>query len=108
VKIFLNQENKIKNIWWVAFFFLILASCLFPLIILADRFSFEITMAQQLIIIAIVSIICQLFRRKPIGELTGNLNLMWLKEFFKGLLVSSIGMQIFFLFPCYGPASQFY
>lgn len=92
MKIFLNQENKIKNIWWVAFFFLILASCLFPLIILADRFSFEITMAHQLIIIAIVSIICQLFRRKPIGELTGNLNLKWLKEFFTGLFMGALLM----------------
>ena len=49
-------------------------------------------MAHQLIIIAIVSIICQLFRRKPIGELTGNLNLKWLKEFFTGLFMGALLM----------------
>ncbi len=89
MNIFLNKENKIKNIWWVVIFFLLLSSFLFPLILLADRLSFEITMAHQAILIAIVSIICQLLRRKPIIELTGSLNLNWLKELFSGLIIGA-------------------
>lgn len=89
MNIFLNKENKIKNIWWVVIFFLLLSSFLFPLILLADRLSFEVTMAHQAILIAIVSIICQLLRRKPIIELTGSLNLNWLKELFSGLIIGA-------------------
>ena len=84
--IFLNREKKIKNSWWVVIFFLLLSSFLFPLIILADRFSFEITMAHQAIMISLVSIICQFLRRQPVSELTGRINLTWLKEFFTGIL----------------------
>jgi membrane protease YdiL (CAAX protease family) len=89
MNIFLNKENNIKNIWWVVLFFLFLSSFLFPLILLADRLSFEITMAHQAILIAIVSIICQLLRRKPIIELTGGVNLTWLKELFLGLIIGA-------------------
>ena len=71
--IFLNREKKIKNSWWVVIFFLLLSSFLFPLIILADRFSFEITMAHQAIMISLVSIICQFLRRQPVSELTGRI-----------------------------------
>jgi membrane protease YdiL (CAAX protease family) len=89
MNIFLNKENNIKNIWWVVLFFLFLSSFLFPLILLSDRLSFEITMAHQAILIAIVSIICQLLRRKPIIELTGSVNLTLLKELFLGLIIGA-------------------
>jgi len=92
MNIFLNQENKIKNSWWVGIFFLILSFFLFPLIILADRFSFEITMTHQAILITVVSIICQLLRRKPISELTGIINLIWLKELLTGLFIGALLM----------------
>jgi uncharacterized protein len=90
--IFLNSEGKVKNIWWVVIFFLILSSFLFPLIILANRFSFEITMTHQVVMISVASIICQLLRRKPISDLTGNVNLIWLKELFIGLFIGSMLM----------------
>ncbi len=89
MEVFLNSERKIKNIWWVVLFFLMLFCLLFPLIILADRFSFEITMVHQIVLISVASIICQLLRRKPISELTGNINLVWLKELFVGLFIGA-------------------
>jgi len=64
------------------------------MILLADRFSFQITMAHQVIMIAIVSIICQLLRSKPISELTGSISLTWLKELFLGL-ISGAALMIF-------------
>jgi hypothetical protein len=87
--VFLNQEKKVKSIWWVVIFFLILSSFLFPLIILADRFSFEVTMLHQVLLISVVSIICQQLRRKPISELTGSINLVWMKDLFIGLLIGA-------------------
>lgn len=86
MSIFLNREKKIKNSWWVVIFFLLLSSFLFPLIMLADRLSFEITMAHQAIMISLVSIICQFLRRQPVSELTGRINLTWLKELFTGIV----------------------
>ncbi len=87
--IFLNSDRKIKNIWWVALFFLILSCFLFPLIILADHFSFQITMVHQVVLISVVSIICQLLRRKPVADLTGKINFTWLKELFIGLIIGA-------------------
>lgn len=97
--IFLNSERKIKNIWWVVLFFLMLFAFLFPLIILADRFTFEITMAHQVVMISIISIICQLLRRKPISDLTGSINYIWLKELFMGLVIGAalMGLQVLIL-----------
>jgi uncharacterized protein len=94
INIFLTPERKIRNIWWVVVFFLILAAFLFPLIILADRFSFEITMLHQVVLIAVVSMICQMLRRKPISDLVGKLNTLWLKELFIGLLIGAALMVL--------------
>jgi len=87
--IFLTPDKNTRNIWWVAIFFLILTSLLFPLIILAARFSFEITMLRQLILILVVSIICQLLNRKPISDLTGKFSFDWIKQLFIGLLIGA-------------------
>ena len=92
MNLFLSKKNKIRNIWWVVIFFLLLSSFLFPLILLADRFSFQITMAHQAIMIAIVSIICQLLRGKPISDLTGSINLIWFKELLTGIFLGAILM----------------
>jgi uncharacterized protein len=89
INIFLTSERKIRNIWWVVVFFLILAAFLFPLIILADRFSFEITMQHQVVLIVVVSMICQILRRKAISDLVGKLNILWLKELLIGLLIGA-------------------
>jgi hypothetical protein len=52
-------------------------------------------MLHQGIVISIVSIICQLLRRKPITELTGRINLTWLKQLFIGQIIGAALM----LFP---------
>ena len=87
-----NRANKIKNIWWFVLFFLILSAFLFPLIILANRFSFEITMAHQVVLLLVVSIICQLLRRKPLSDLMGSIKFIWLKELSIGLFIGAILM----------------
>ena len=92
--LFLNSERKIKNIWWVVIFFILLSAFLFPLIILADRFSFEITLAHQVIMIVVASIICQLLRHKPISEISGSINWIWLKELFTGLIIGAALMGL--------------
>ncbi|MBV5314572.1 MAG: CPBP family intramembrane metalloprotease [Prolixibacteraceae bacterium] len=94
IHVFVTPYNKIRNVWWVVIFFLILTSFLFPLIILADRFSFEITMLHQLFLILVVSIICQLLRRKPISDLTGKFNFDWIKQLYTGLMIGAVLMGL--------------
>lgn len=89
INIFFTPEQKIRNICWVVIFFVTLAACLFPLIILADRYSFEVTMVHQVVLISVVSIICQMLRREPISGLTGSVNFVWLKELFIGLIIGA-------------------
>lgn len=69
-----------------------LFSLLFPQTILADRFSFEFSMAHHAIVISIVSVICQLLMRKKINDLTGGINLIWLKDFLNDLFFDAILM----------------
>ena len=90
--VFTNGESKIRNIWWVIIFFLILSALLFPLIFLADYYDFEIEIWQQAIIILIVTVVCQLLRRKPQTEWLGKINLNWFKEFFIGLGIGAVLM----------------
>ncbi|OYU93290.1 MAG: hypothetical protein CFE21_21135 [Bacteroidetes bacterium B1(2017)] len=94
MNIFLNNEHKIKNIWWIVIFFLLLSSFLFPLILLANRYYFEITILHQAIIISLVSWICQLLRRKRISDLTGMMNLMWFKELLTGIFLGALLMLL--------------
>jgi uncharacterized protein len=92
--LFLNKDKKLRNIVWVALFMLLLALFLFPLIILSDQFSFEITMLHQLVLIAVVSIICQRLLKKPMADLTGRLNIDWLRNLFFGLILGTVLMAI--------------
>lgn len=94
MNIFLSKGGRIKNAWWVVLFLLMLSFLLFPLIILADRFSFEITMWQQLILIAVASVICQALRHMPISDLTGKFNIARIREFFIGLLTGAALMLL--------------
>jgi membrane protease YdiL (CAAX protease family) len=92
--VFSNSDKKLRNGWWILIYFLVLASILFPLIILADRFSFEITMTHQALIILIVSIICQLLRKDSITKLVGKINISWLKELFIGIGIGAVLMAL--------------
>jgi len=38
MKFFLNSHNQLRNVWWIAIFFLVLASLTFPLILLSHYF----------------------------------------------------------------------
>ncbi len=92
--IFTNSANEIKSIIWVVFFLIGIAAFLFPLILLSDLYSFEITIFHQALIILVVSIFCQLLRRKSVLELSGSFNLKGLKELSYGLLIGAMLMLL--------------
>jgi len=95
MKLFLNSSRQVRNIWWVAVFFGVLALIAVPFIFLSQAFKWEITMTHQAFIVVAASSICQLIRKKPFKELTGVINYRWLKHFLTG---SGIGAALM-LFP---------
>jgi membrane protease YdiL (CAAX protease family) len=90
--IFLDKINKIRSIWWIPFFFVVLVLFLLPTILIAQRNSVDVPIAIQAIIILIATGICQLIRKEPIIQITGKFNLSWFRQFFVGLLMGAILM----------------
>ena len=87
--VFLNTNQKVRSIWWVVIFFLILSLFLLPLIFLADYYGFEITFWHQVFLILAVSILCQAIRRRPFQELIGAIGTGWFRELFIGLMIGA-------------------
>lgn len=91
---FLNSERQLRNGWWILIFFLVLAAILFPTLIVAQQNSMDVSIGLQAVIIVIASFIGQLLRRKPLAELFGKFNILWLKELGLGGLIGSALMLV--------------
>lgn len=91
-KIFINQEGELRSFWWIVIYLLILSILLVLVIVLADRYSFEISMSHQLLIIFTSSVICQALRRKSVGDLLGSMNINRLKELLYGIMLGAVLM----------------
>ena len=87
--IFLNANNKIRSIWWIPIFFLLLVLFLFPTILIAQQKSVEVSMPVQAALIILVTIICQLLRKESITAITGKFNVSLARQFFTGLLIGA-------------------
>jgi uncharacterized protein len=94
MNIFLNAEKQLRNIWWVAIFFLVLAVLTFPAIIISQTYRCEITITRQAIIVIAATWICQLLRKQPLSEIIGSYNLTWVRNFSIGLLLGTALMLI--------------
>lgn len=92
VSVFLNKNRKLRDLWWVAVFFLVLAGITFPVILLSQRYTFELTILYQAVIVIAASLICQLLRKESLSELFGAFNYRWIKEFFVGLFFGTLLM----------------
>lgn len=92
--LFLDSERQLRNGWWILIYFLVLAAFLVPTIILAQENNEVVTIKIQALIIGLASWIGQVFRRKPLTELLGYLNIEWLKELFVGCLIGSALMLV--------------
>jgi membrane protease YdiL (CAAX protease family) len=96
--IFLNKQRRLRNGWWVAIFFLVLAVLLFPAILLSKNYGFELTILHQALIITAASVLCQLLRAEPFEVLLGAFNLQWIKELFVGGMIGALLMLMPALF----------
>lgn len=98
MKFFLNTSNELRSNWWVAIFFLVLASITFPLIFLSRRQGWEITITHQAVIVVIATWISQLLRKKSMKELLGAINASLMKIIFRGFAAGALLMLIPALF----------
>ena len=89
-----NNDGKLRNLWWVALFFLILAAITIPLVLLSQHYAFELSIFYQVIIITVVSIVCQAIIRQPLDELFGTFNINWIRSLSKGLLIGAALMLV--------------
>lgn len=71
MNVFLNRARELRNGWWIAVFFLVMASTLVPLLIVARRLDAGVPLVGQLAVVAMTSVFCQRLRGRPFAELSG-------------------------------------
>ncbi len=98
MNIFLNKQQELRSSWWVAVFFLVLATITFPLILVSQEFNWEITIHQQALLVVLTTFICQVLRKKPMAELIGKLTPDLLKNTLLGFAAGAILMLVPALF----------
>ncbi|MBU3969649.1 MAG: CPBP family intramembrane metalloprotease [Alphaproteobacteria bacterium] len=91
VAIFVRDGN-VRNGWWAAAFLALIAALLGPAIILSARFGHEITMLDQALIITLATVVIQMLRRRPVSEVTGRLDLRWLRQLGFGAALGTLLM----------------
>lgn len=91
-RIFKNSAGKLRDIWWIPIFFTILVALLFPTILAAQKFSFEVPIPLQVIILVVTTWLIQTLRKSTFFEITGKFNSHWLKQFTIGVGIGFILM----------------
>ncbi len=91
----LNAERKLRNGWWIAVFFLVLAAMLFPLLMLAKNNHTDLPLIQQAAVVILASLICQWLRKKPLSEMIGKPDRKWPLE----LAIGCVGGGLLMLLP---------
>jgi membrane protease YdiL (CAAX protease family) len=82
---FISRAGKLRNGWWIAIFFIVLAALLLPLMLLARGGEAAVPIWQQALVMIFASVICQKLRRRPISDLTGALDFRALQHGLAGL-----------------------
>lgn len=90
----LNAERKLRNGWWVAIFFLVLAALLFPLLMLAKNNHTDLPLIQQAVVVILASLICQWLRKKPLSEMIGKPDRKWPLELAIGCAAGGLLMLL--------------
>jgi membrane protease YdiL (CAAX protease family) len=92
--LFRNSGGELRNGWWIALFFLLLAAGVFPLIMLSSSLGFELAPWMQALLVLLVSLLCQRLRGKQQAQLLGALNRQWLRQLAAGVLLGAVLMAL--------------
>lgn len=93
-RIFLNSRRQLRNGWWIAAFFALLAALLFPAILISARMERPVSIWEQVLLIAVATTAIQALRRKPLTEVTGRPDLRALRGLVVGLGLGFLLMAI--------------
>ncbi len=93
-QLFLNDQNGLRNGWWLAIFLGLLAGLLVGTILLSAQTGHEISVWEQAGLIAVATIAVQRLRRKSIREVTGALNGRALRDVAVGLFAGFLLMAV--------------
>lgn len=67
-----NRDGRLRNGWWVAAFLAVLAALLAPAILVSAQLGREVTIFDQVILIALATGAIQALRRRSVFEVTGR------------------------------------
>lgn len=81
---FLGRDGRLRDGWWVAAFLGLLAALLAPSVMLSAHLGREVTLLEQIVMLAIATAVVQALRRRSIFEVTGRPGVRWLAEFGSG------------------------
>lgn len=90
--LFVGPTRRLRNGWWIAAFFALLAFLLVPAILIAARFKRDVTIAEQAAIIVLATLAIQALRRKPMREVFGRIDGRWLTHLAVGGLLGGLLM----------------
>jgi membrane protease YdiL (CAAX protease family) len=94
MSIFLNKLGKIRDLWWVAIFFLVLAALTFPAILLARSRNAEVSLFHQMLIVLAATWICQRLWGGSFTDFTGRLGSSSIRTILIGLALGAALMLV--------------
>jgi hypothetical protein len=88
----INRDGRLRNGWWVVAFLAVLGALLAPAILVSAHLGREVTIYDQVIIIALATVAIQAFRRRSVFEVMGRPDLRWIAHLCLGALVGGLLM----------------
>lgn len=89
---FVNHDRRLRNGWWVAAFLALLGTLLAPAILVSAHLGREITILDQVVIIALATLAVQALRRRSVFEVTGRLEPRWIAQLSFGAALGGLLM----------------
>ncbi|MES2834154.1 MAG: CPBP family intramembrane glutamic endopeptidase [Pseudomonadota bacterium] len=89
---FVNRDRRLRNGWWVAAFLALLAALLAPAILVSTHLGREVTIFDQVVIIALATLAIQALRRRSVFEVTGRPDLRWGAQLCLGAVLGGLLM----------------
>ena len=81
---FRGRDRRLRNGWWMIIFLGLLAALLAPSVVISAHLGRDVTILEQIAMLAIATAVVQWLRRKSIFEVTGRPDGRWLTQFGSG------------------------
>ena len=95
MNVFVDENRTLRNGWWVAIFYLVLAAFVVPVIFLSRAYHFPVADEVHATLLIMASVVCQrLLRRRSLDELWGTFDARWLKELGLGAAIGAGMMSL--------------